>query len=588
MQEEEVRKTEEKEEPAAIKSVRRRRRRLSPAQKKRWVRFFSAALVLLVAVFALTVVSALRHYRTYPGRVERDSISSPGRGDDYIILSWEATHSTDLYKVWYKENPQKKEKKKQSEEVPAEEGQSETENKERSEEVPTEEGQAETENKDRSEEVPAEEGQTETENKERSEEVPAEEGQSETENKEQSEEVPAEEGQSENKKEETVMDDSWTELETDVPEITVEDLKKGTSYAFVVRADSKSREGVATAPRNFSTKRPQKIKVSKKITKFTFSKPFSLNVSAETDLMYETADPDVAVVDPQTDKIKVTGAGTTEIKITARSSSEFERASKVVELEVIDATPVSAGGAAPAVIYHLDADNCEVVKTVTGEGGASVPQGLAYTGDKYIISYGMGNPNRIISFDTEGDGKDVSVPAISMGHPNGFTYASENALCYCAKGWTSKVFTYEPTSDSYGSVSLAYGCSGIGYDRKEKLLYTCSRTAMVAYDISDGYSVKYSCGVVKHSGTIYTQDCGGHAGIMYRCLSGSGKHGINYIDLYDMKNGRYLGTITCDLSEVESCIVDSDGFLEILANNSGGEDYIWKTELNADTLGEGL
>ena len=103
---------------------------------------------------------------------------------------------------------------------------------------------------------------------------------------------------------------------------------------------------------------------------------------------------------------------------------------------------------------------------------------------------------------------------------------------------------------------------------------------MVAYDISDGYSVKYRCGVVKHSGNTYTQDCGGHAGIMLRCLSGSSKHGTNYIDLYDMKNGMYLGTLSCDLSEVESCIVDKDGFLEILANNSSSVDYIWKTDLN--------
>jgi hypothetical protein len=304
--------------------------------------------------------------------------------------------------------------------------------------------------------------------------------------------------------------------------------------------------------------------------------------------MYESGDQDVAVVDPETNEIKITGAGDTEIKVTARSSAEYESASKTVELKVIDSKPVSAGGASPQIIYHLDADNCEVVKTVTGADGASVPQGLAYTGDKYIISYGMGSPNRIVSFDVEGDDKDVSVPTISMGHPNGFTYANENGRCYVAKGWTSKVYTYEPTSGSYGSVDLAYGCSGIGYDRKAKLLYTCSRTAMVAYDISDGYSVKYRCGVVKHSGSVYTQDCGGHAGIMLRCLSGSSKHGTNYIDLYDMKNGRYLGTFSCDLSEVESCIVDKDGFLEILANNSSNTDYIWKTDINIETLGEGL
>ena len=497
-----------------VKKKKKKRRRHIRLDKYRMIRLICAVAVLLMAVFTLAVVTAMDHYRTYPGRVERESIKSPGRGADYIILSWDPAHSTDVYKVWYKEDePKEEETAKEGEKISDEE---------------------------------------------------------------------------EDTVKEVVTDDSWTELETDVPEITADNLKKDTSYSFIIRADSKEKEGVATQPRSFSTKKSQKIKVSKQITKFTFSEPFRLNVSAETDLMYETGDPDVAVVDPETNEIKIVGEGDTEITVTARSSSEFESASKVVELKVIDSTPVSAGGASARIIYHLNSENCEVVKRITGAGGAVIPQAFGYTGDKYIVAYGMGSPNRIISFDVDGDGKTVSVPGVSLGHPNGFTYADENGRCYCVKGWTSKAYTYEPTSDTYGSVNLSYGCSGIGYDRKEKLLYTCSRTAMVAYDISDGYSVKYRCGVVKHSGKTYTQDCGGHAGIMFRCLSGSSKHGTNYIDLYDMKNGRYLGTLSCDLSEVESCIVDSDGFLEILANNSSSVDYIWKTDLNIDTLGEGL
>ena len=111
--------------------------------------------------------------------------------------------------------------------------------------------------------------------------------------------------------------------------------------------------------------------------------------------------------------------------------------------------------------------------------------------------------------------------------------------------------------------------------------------AMIAYDIKD-YSVKYRTGVVSHKGTYYTQDCGAHAGILLRCLSDSSKHGINYIDLYDMKHGKYLGSLTCDLSEVESAVVNKDGFLEILANNKSKEDYIWRTDLNIETIGEGL
>lgn len=546
-----------------VKEVKKRRRR-RPLGKHKLIRLICAAAVLLMAVFTLTVVTAMDHYRTYPGKVEGDSVCSPGRGSDYIVVGWSEARNTDVYKVWWKEV------EPEPEQTADAEGAGEAEDK-----GAEQAGTAESEGNGTAAEGEAKEGveSDAAENK----------GAAQTD----SETDEAAEAESE-EPEEVVIDDSWTEAETDVPEITINDLKEDTRYSFIIRADSKEKEGTPTPPKTFTTKRPQKLKVSKKITKFTFSEPFKLKVSAETDVIYESSDPKVAEVDPETQKIKITGAGDAEITVTARSSSEFESASKVVQLKVIDSTAVSAGGASAHIIYHLSPDNCEVVKSITGAGGAVIPQGLAYTGDKYIVAYGMGSPNRVISFDVDGDGKSVSVPSVSMGHPNGFTYANENGLCYCAKGWTSKVYTYEPTSDSYGSVNLSYGCSGIGYDRKEKLLYTCSRTAMVAYDISDGYSVKYRCGVVKHGGTTYTQDCGGHAGIMFRCLSGSSKHGTNYIDLYDMKNGRYLGTLSCDLSEVESCIVDKDGFLEILANNSGSVDYIWKTDLNIDTLGEGL
>ncbi|MBR3376633.1 MAG: hypothetical protein IKG44_02975 [Mogibacterium sp.] len=498
-----------------LKRLRRSEKRTRKYDRYKKIRLFSYAAVILMAVFTLAAIMAVHHYWIYPGRVERDSISSPGRGSDFIVLSWDETQNTDVYKVWVKERDMSPKT-----DEPVDDGLDE-------------EGKA-------------------------------------------------------GKSREVEIDDTWMLLETNVPEVTVEGLKENTSYSFIVRADNANREGIPTGVRNFRTKKPQSIDVIKTVTKFTVSEPFKLNVSAETDVMYESSDTDVAVIDPETKKIQIVGEGDTEITVTAKASPEYEGAREVVELKVLDSNPVSAGGASAHIIYHLDSDNCEVVKRITGAGGAVIPQGLAYTGDKYIVAYGMGSPNRIISFDVDGDGKDVSVPKVSMGHPNGFTYANENGRCYCVRGWTSKAYTYEPSSNSYGSVNLSYGCSGIGYDRKEKLLYTCSRTAMVAYNISDGYSVKYRCGVVKHSGTTYTQDCGGHAGIMFRCLSGGSKHGTNYIDLYHMPTGRYLGTISCDLSEVESCIVDNDGFLEILANNSSSTDYIWKTNINVDTLGEGL
>ena len=204
--------------------------RMSKRTMYRWIRFFSYASVLLAAVFTLATIMAFNHYKLYPGAVERDSLSSPGRGSDYIIVSWDDTHSTDVYKVWVKE----RDLVKQDQEKKAKE-----------------------------------EGTEEDET--------------------------------------IVPDESWTELETEFPEITVKDLKPDTSYSFIIRADNEKKEGIATQPRSFKTKKVQKIKASKKITKFTFSEPFRIG-SAETDLVYESSDPDVATVDPETNEIKITGA----------------------------------------------------------------------------------------------------------------------------------------------------------------------------------------------------------------------------------------------------------------------------------------
>ena len=110
---------------------------------------------------------------------------------------------------------------------------------------------------------------------------------------------------------------------------------------------------------------------------------------------------------------------------------------------------------------------------------------------------------------------------------------------------------------------------------------------MAAYSAED-YSVLHTTRTARHSGHVYSQDCCGHGGILLHCVSDSDRHGINYIDIYDIERGKYLGSFGCDLSEVESAIVDNDGYLEILANNTSDTDYIWKTPINIDSLSESL
>jgi hypothetical protein len=55
-----------------------------------------------------------------------------------------------------------------------------------------------------------------------------------------------------------------------------------------------------------------------------------------------------------------------------------------------------------------------------------------------------------------------------------------------------------------------------------------------------------------------------------------------------MKHGEYLGTIACDLSEVESATVDDDGYMLLLSNYSSSTDIIWKTPINIEDIGAGL
>ena len=370
--------------------------------------------------------------------------------------------------------------------------------------------------------------------------------------------------------------------------VTLRNLEEGTKYGVIIRSDNEERNGFSTKEKFFSTKRSQHIEGKTHYTKLTISKDFDLGLDAETRLTYQSDDESVVKVD-SSGKVSVKGGGTAKILVTAEETPEYLGDEFETEIEVIDTYAVNAGGASAHIIYSIGPGNCEAVKTIAGADGAVVPQAFGYTGSQYIVAYGMSDRQRIVTFDADGGGKSVSVPSIALGHPNGFCYANSNGTCYCVKGWSGRAVTYKPETGEYGVVTFPNGASGIGYDRLEDRIYTCSRTAMVSYSIGEnGYKVEHRCGVVKHSGNTYTQDCGGHAGIMMRCLSGSSKHGTNYVDLYDMKHGQYLGTIVCDLSEVESATVDDDGYMLILSNTSGSTDVIWRTPINIEDIGAGL
>lgn len=365
----------------------------------------------------------------------------------------------------------------------------------------------------------------------------------------------------------------------------IKGLDEGTTYSVIVRADSEDRKGFSTDVMNYSTKNTQEIKSKDNITKLATSKDFKIKAKAKTKVKYSSDNKDIATVNEKSGKVEIKKPGTVTIKLVASGNNRYIKASKKIKLLVLD---TKTSNSCAHIAYTLTTENCKIVKKVKGDGGIHVPQGLAYTGDRYIIAYGMSSAQRIISFDVKGKKKSISVPKISLGHPNGFTYSEKTGLCYSVKGWSTGAVTYNPKTGEYGRTSLSYGCSGIAYDRKDKCFYTSSRTGMRKYSGDGNFTHKSYVGRMSHSGAVYTQDCGGHAGIMFHCMSGSSKHGTNYIDLYDMRNSKYIGTLKCQLSEVESAVVDEDGYLEVLSNVSSKTDYIYKTPINIEDIAEGL
>jgi len=354
----------------------------------------------------------------------------------------------------------------------------------------------------------------------------------------------------------------------------IDGLSEGEAYRFTIRADSEERKGHEDINISTSTRKPQKIKGEEHQMKLC---------DHETDLGLTSKTP-ITIEGEGVDKgetVAFTVPGEVELTATAEETEEYAADSMSVKVDVIDSVNEDPAGAGVHVLYSLDKSNCELVRSVEGVKAATVPQSIAYDGDVFYIAYGMDDAQRIIRFSDAG--KDVSVPKIKLGHPNGLACA--DGKCYSVRGWTGKCVIYDPENETYNAMNLSYGASGIAYDRDRELFYTSSRSRMVAYD--KNFTVVNSTGTVAHK-NYYTQDCGGCAGIMMHCMSDKTKHGINYVDLYDMVNGKYLGSVKCDLDEVESADVDEDGYMVLLSNTKDDKDNIWKTPINIRELGADL
>lgn len=359
----------------------------------------------------------------------------------------------------------------------------------------------------------------------------------------------------------------------------IEGLEEGKTYCFVVRADNEERKGFNTEVVYYSTRNDQKIEAKDSITALTVSKDLKLEASAKTKMSFKSSDNKIAKVNEKNGKIDIKKAGQVDIIIKAKESEKYVGAKKKISLNVLPAKPVESSRAGVNIIHSLDSSNCEALFSVHM---GPTPQSLAYTGDKYMVAY----DNRgIRQYSKEGDLVKTSYSS-SIGKANGMTYCDTTKLCYSMRGSSSRVDIYNPKNGEFSSISVFCGASGIGYDRIDDVIYMSSRTGIRVFSADGKFEHKKMISNVSRGGKIYTQDCCGHGGVVIRCISGPNKHGTNYLDLYNIKKGTYLGTIEVNLGEVESAIVDNDGYLQLLVNSR--DDYIWKTDINIDDIAKSI
>lgn len=358
-------------------------------------------------------------------------------------------------------------------------------------------------------------------------------------------------------------------------EMRLTGLDEDTEYTISVRADSKKREGFEALTETARTKRTQSI--TGKDTQMKFVNTLvDLKMGAETDITYSSENKNMKVMG---DKVMFTRPGKYNVTVRSKETNSYAADVKKITVEVLDSVNVDAEGADPHVFYKLNKKNCELIMNITGTKEARTPQSFVYSDGKYVVLYvGKNNkPQRIITF---GDKRSVIKPKADLKHCNGLTISGDWFYEVNIKG--PGCVSFDKSFEEFYSFDLPYDASGISFDPRTELFYVSQYKGMTTYDKE--FNAINHFGRIKRSTKHYPQDCGSYAGIMMHCVSGPDFHGTNYIDFYDMLQAKYIGSIECELDEVESLIVDDEGYIELLCNTKKLEDCIWKTPINMKML----
>ena len=242
-------------------------------------------------------------------------------------------------------------------------------------------------------------------------------------------------------------------------------------------------------------------------------------------------------------------------------------------------------GGKARIIGTLSSENCTQRFSVTGHGKNVVPQGLAYTGDKYHIIFGMDDGQSIVTYSANGQRLSATNFGYNMGHPNSLTWDPITKLCYIFKGYEYKCHYWNPATNQFGTVKTPYSSSGVSYDAVTNELYVSSQTGIRVYTADGLFTHKYVFDRCSRGGINYMQDCGAYGGYIFHGVSGANRHTTNYLDVYRATDAAYLGSFKVTLGEIESVVVNNNGYVELLINHAGTyNEYIWKTPINVKDL----
>lgn len=239
--------------------------------------------------------------------------------------------------------------------------------------------------------------------------------------------------------------------------------------------------------------------------------------------------------------------------------------------------------------------NVKKIATLKKESKYKILQAFCFDGTNYLVQYKKVNDDsdkyggKIKVFSKTGKLIKNSSVYGDLGHANGMTCHKNISNIYSAN---RGVKTTNP-SKKYGKklmvidkktlkkekfITLSDYINAIAYDDINDLYYgTYGRVRLMVYNNKFKKTKTYKINL--KSRYAHTQASGAYHGVLFQVYIKASKKNTNYIQLYRMSDGAYLGTyrFNMDNTELESVLVQ-DGYLVFLVNHKGdGKHYIYRS-----------